>query len=365
MARDHYIPASVLGRFSADLGGRARERTLVVGRDGKVFEAKARDIGLVNRLYDVNSPRVTLPSGTEDPGSIDGMITGYEPDLPAALDLLDSGSPVPLRPWLRVLVPFVAAMFVRGRDFAVRFEGRPLVKASGVSGPDNTNTARLIELQHLLAPVTCARWVVLHQAGQESFIINDLGLMPTRDLGLRQDGFAIPIGRRSVLGIFPQRTRTVALYDDGWQSIIEHQYLDTPEVAVFNRALAECATEWIAGAERDVIQRSLEHLADEPPDSAVLLERWPFDHRTLVAHDRDWHRLVSATTGDPHPDELPDLQMFDPSCMADGWCPPVVVTLNMTEFPTGLRRVGNSIRLALKRPDNYEAFFVRRGRGES
>lgn len=351
----------MLGRFSTDLGGQARERSLVVGRKGKVFKAKAENIGLVNKLYDVRSTRVLLPPGTEDAGSVDGMITGYEPDLPAALDLLDGGSSVPLQPWLRVLVPFVAAMFVRGRDFAARFERRPSVKASRVSGPDNTNTARLLELQRLLAPVTCARWVVLHQAGQESFIINDLGLMPTRDLGLLQDGFAIPIGRRSVVGIFPQRTRMVALYDDGWQSIIEHRYLDTREVAVFNRAMAEGATEWIAGAERDVIQQNLKHLAGEPPELAVLMKRWPFDHRMLVAHDRDWHRLVSATVGEPRPGKLPDLQVFDPSCMADRWCPPVVVTLNMTEFPTGLRRVGNSIRLALNMPGDYEAFFIHGG----
>jgi len=108
MARDHYIPASVLGRFSAGLGSRVRERGLVVGRKGKVFEAKAEDIGLVNRLYDVSSARAVLPPGTEDPGSVDGMMTGYEPDLPAALDLLDGGSQVPLQPWLRILVPFAS-----------------------------------------------------------------------------------------------------------------------------------------------------------------------------------------------------------------------------------------------------------------
>jgi hypothetical protein len=67
----------------------------------------------------------------------------------------------------------------------------------------------LLKLQRFLAPVTCARWVVLHQGGQKGFIINDLGLMPTRDLAHRQDGFAIPIGRHSVVGIFPQPTRTV------------------------------------------------------------------------------------------------------------------------------------------------------------
>ena len=359
MARDHYVPASVLGRFSEESVSRARERRLVVGRRGKVFLAKAEDIGFTKGLYDVSSTGVWLPPGVEDPGSVDGMITGYEPELPAALDLLDDGARLQLRPWLRVLVPFVAAMFVRGRDFGGRFERRPVVKASGVSSRENTNGARLLEMQRLLALVVCARWVVLHQAGRESFTVNDLGLMPTRDLGLQQEGFAIPIGRGSVLGIFPQSTRTVAWYDAGWQSVIEHRFLDTTEVAGFNRSMAECATEWIAGAEREVIERGLQHLADEPLDPAMIMERWLFDHRTRVTHDRDWHRLVSATDGDPAPEELPDLQIFDPSCMAGGWCPPIVFTLNMTELPTGLRRVGRGIRLTLKTPDNYEDYFIR------
>jgi hypothetical protein len=212
MARDHYVPASVLGRFSAEPVSRVRDRRLVVGRSGKVFLAKPESIGFVNKLYDVSSTGLWLASGAEDPGSVDRMISGYESQLPDVLDLLDlldRTARVPLRAWLRVLVPFIAAMFVRGRDFGARFEGRPVVRAAGASGRDNTNRARLLELQRLLAPVTCARWVVLHQAGGAPFIVNDLGLMPTRDLGLQQDGFAIPIGARSVVGVFPQRARTV------------------------------------------------------------------------------------------------------------------------------------------------------------
>jgi hypothetical protein len=57
------------------------------------------------------------------------------------------------------------------------------------------------------------------------------------------------------VGIFPQVSRTVAWHDDGWQAKIEHLRLDTTEVAAFNRSMAQCGTEWIAGAERDVIEQ--------------------------------------------------------------------------------------------------------------
>ncbi len=338
--------------------GPLRKRRLFVGRPDKVHEVKAESVGYVNHLYDIGSSGLLRPRGVEDPGSVDGMINGYEPELPATLALLDDAAPIPLQPWLRVLVPFVASLFVRGREYGPRFEARPVVRASGVSSPDNTNRARWLEMQLLLAPVTAARWVVFHQSGRESFIVNDLGLMPTRDLGMGQDGFAIPIGHQSALGIFPQHRRTVARYDDGWLSSIEHRFLGTAEVADFNRAITRYATEWIAGAERAVLEREVPHLGADQVEPAVILERWPFDHRTRVAHDRDWHRLVSATTGDPSPDDLPVLQVFDPSCMAGKWCPPIAVRLNMAELPTGLRLVGRNIRLTLQAPADYEDYLI-------
>jgi hypothetical protein len=357
VARDHYVPALVLGRFSRDTVSRLRERRLFVCREGKVFQAKAGTIGLVNRLYDVTSTGLILPAGVMDPRSVDPIINGYEPELPAALNQLDDGAQIPLQPWLRVLVPFVATMFARGKDFGLRFEQIPRVKAVlPFTNPDNTNIARILEQARLLAPVICARWVVLHQAGRESFIINNFGLMPTLDHDSAQEGFAIPISRHSVLGIFPRPSRTVAWYDGGWQAIIEHRRLDAAEVAGFNHAMATCATEWIAGAERDVIIQNVKFLAVGPPDPAVIMYRRPFDSRTRVAHQFEWQRLVSATTGDPVPEELPDLQAFDPRCLDGGWSPPLMWMLNMKEFPTGLRRTGPGIQLTLRAPSNFEAF---------
>jgi len=89
------------------------------------------------------------------------------------------------------------------------------------------------------------------------------------------------------------------------------------------------------------------------------MQQWPFDHRTLVAHDLDWHHLVSATAVNPSPDDLPDLQALDASRLDAAWCPPLMFILNLARhFPTGLRRVGRRIDLALEKPDNYEDYFV-------
>ena len=68
---------------------------------------------------------------------------------------------------------------------------------------------------------------------------------------------------------------------------------------------------------------------------------------------------VSATAVNPSPDDLPDLQALDASRLDAAWCPPLMFILNLARhFPTGLRRVGRRIDLALEKPDNYEDYFV-------
>lgn len=201
---------------------------------------------------------------------------------------------------------------------------------------------------------------MLHQTGAEPFILNDLGLMPTCDLGVDEWGWVIPIGMRTVLGVFPRATRTVAQYRDGsWYSVIEHRYVDTREVRSFNDHMALSATEWIIGPDRELAERYLLRVCQGGHDAVPIMERWPFDHATLVAHDREWHRLISATADESAPDALGDLQNIDVAKLSRAWCPPVIMTLNMAELPTGLRRSGNSIRLTLEKPDNYNDYFLR------
>jgi hypothetical protein len=263
--------------------------------------------------------------------------------------------------WLRTLVPFVAAMFIRGDDFAARYEERGIVKAaSGLISPDSTNHARLIEFQRLLAPVMGARWAVLRHEGPEPFLLNDLGLMPTRDPVSNIDGFAIPISSCSVLGIFPLEKRTVAQYRNGnWVPVIEYDIFPADEIANFNKAIALAAQEWIAGSEHSVISRSVSYLHAPRQDTRLLMERWPFDHETLVAHDEEWHRLVSATIDNPPPADLPDLRHFSVAALIRGYCPAFINTLNMYRMPTGLTLSGNSIRLSLAPLENYGDYFIR------
>src|SRR5205807_1990573 len=120
--------------------------------------------------------------------------------------------------WAGVLVPFVAALMVRGRDFNERFEYR-LRAFAGIWQPDNTNHARLFELQRLLGPVLAARWIVMATTGGSALITNDVGFAFFRDPS-GEHGLAVPLGHRHVLGLIPVRGRAVVEAQNGvWRPL--------------------------------------------------------------------------------------------------------------------------------------------------
>jgi len=357
MARDHYIPAAFLGRFSTDRVTRPRDRTVYVCRKGRTVatSSRASNLGYVNNLYGSSS-------SSSSSLNVDHSVAGYERRLPAALDKLELTHHVNLDTWLRVLVPFVASMFVRGHDFSQRFEDRPVVRMAlenALVDDDNTNRARIMEMQRLLAPVMCARWVVMHYTGAGTFITNDLGLMGTRDVPRDANGWAIPIGLRAVLGIFPRKQSIVAYYQNGsWVPVIEHRNVVGQQFHGANRGMANFATQWIAGCEPSVVQGYSDQLQGGPQSPSLVMETWPFTHRVLVAHDLEWHRLVSATAGDVRPDMVTDLQSVNWSLLSRAYLPSPVLTINQTiEMPTGLSRRGGNIQLSLHELENYERYF--------
>ena len=352
------MPASVIGRFSPDNLASARQRRVYVLRKGhKVpFRTKAENTGYVNDLYRVSRLSLWGSTGT----SVDPLLHGYEPALPAALDLLEQAAPIDLVAWLRTLVPYVAGIFVRGHDFIPRFMDRSSVAAAGeFNTAENANSARFIEFERMLAPVCCARWVVLHKNSGESFILNDLGATGTFDNITGEHGWAIPIGKDSVLGIFPKKKRSLAHYEEGeWRAVIEHRPLNGSDAKAFNDSMAHLATSFVIGPDQAGLKRLVPIVGDHG-DASALMDSWPIGPKVRVAHAREWHRLVSATATNPPPDAVNDLQSVDPRALAMGWCPPVGVVLNMREFPTGLKRVSNVIRLSLEMPANYQDYFFR------
>jgi len=361
VAKDHYIPASVLGRFSADQGGSARERVVLALYKGRrePFPVRAKNIGYVNELYDVSA--VSLLHG-QVLTSVDPYLHGYETALPRALDLLENAALVDMNTWLRTLVPYVASLFVRGHDFIPRYMSRPVMMALGTENTaENANLARILELERLLAPVCRARWVVAHRKGGEPFVINDLGMAATEDRVSSAFGRVIPIGPDTVLGIFPRKAHAVSAYHMGkWWPVIEHRLMDGVAAAGnFNDATAGTATSYVIGSDKQVMER-LAPLVGQYANVGVIMDAfWRYPYQALKAHAWDWHRLVTATADNCAPEDLGDLQIIDNAKFGAGWSPPLGFPINMREFPTGLRLRGNVIYLTMESPSEYSKYLIR------
>jgi hypothetical protein len=127
MAGDHYLPAAFLARFSYEKSMPMRNRRVWVLRAGqtRAHPQRAEKVGFVNNLYYLRSP------GFSSPDIVDETWQGYEQRLGDALDiLLDRSVPsIDAETWLRVLVPFVAGLFVRGPEFKKQYESGEMMKS--------------------------------------------------------------------------------------------------------------------------------------------------------------------------------------------------------------------------------------------
>jgi hypothetical protein len=114
----HYLPASLLGRFSWQATKRARNRPLWVSslETPRPYVSSASKIAGEVGLYDVTDGSL----GADD--SVD-VAWGYERSLPQALDSLEAETrdPVDARRWRTAAVPFVAGLFARGPEFQQEF----------------------------------------------------------------------------------------------------------------------------------------------------------------------------------------------------------------------------------------------------
>src|SRR6266851_8236243 len=146
----------------------------------------------------------------------------YEGPLATAINHLISGV-VDAHTWLTVLVRFVAGLLVRGPDFNRRFLRRfsdsfraELAKLDPVFyGRDNTNFARILEHQRLLAPICGAAWTVLGTSGGVEQITNDLGFIGFEHVQTQYRGIAVPLDRHHILTLTPRLQAILAIAKAG------------------------------------------------------------------------------------------------------------------------------------------------------
>ena len=359
MAKDHYLPAGFIGRFSSDTTRAYRDRRLWMYnvKARKVLPTAASAIGYKKGLYNLH-----------DGSNVDKW--DYEGPLNRVLDDVASGKDVTLDDWVHIAVPFITGLFVRGKEFNERYENIPMMKElmkSGKLNPDNTNSSRIIRLQRQLAPVMGARWVVLHNSDPQTPIISsDLGLVLTRDASTGAVGWAIPLDSKTVLGIFPQKVRHIARHTGStWYTNIEHL---TPPVAMFkgiNEQIARASKEFIFGIDESGMEANRSHTGVEAEEKMSVIMEGPwaqmFSRKELVAHETEWQIVAGLANLNLSPTEVPkhkfSLEDLD---LQNKWSPPIVLfPANLTPFPSGLGVHSNDMVLALELLDDFDSHIIR------
>ncbi|WP_155854528.1 DUF4238 domain-containing protein [Arthrobacter sp. MA-N2] len=342
MSLHHYLPAVYMGGFSLSDDGSRRYRPLWCLRRGsqEPFPTTGDKLGSAKDLY-------TLKKNWQ-PQSLDRVWAYYEKTLPSAISqLVDTARPLEANTWLRTLVPFVASLFVRGPEFNERFGSRIPARLQRAGSEDSTNGARVIELQRLLAQVAAAHWgVVTSNDPQANFITNEIGLSVARVSGFESThGWLVPLDRRHVLTVTPRRSGQIMTHSGlGWKTIIGRRGAGQDEVKTINRNTAGMAREFVIAGEQQFL-KSLNGKWQRPPDRTWLDGGWGCTSEERIAHEFDWHRLVSVAARPYSPDA--DLQSIDKDIWAAEWCPPPFFPTNLPEFRSGLHLKERTISLDL------------------
>lgn len=353
MPLHHYLPATYLASFSNDtLTLPRRHRKISIGdkNDGRIFSTSVANVAAINNLY-------TLSATGNDPELIERIWAKCETDLDEAINLLITGE-ISAKSWIRVLVPFVACMLVRGPDFNKRFELR--IRALGVDpegqqmSRDNTNGARLLELQRLLGPITVSKWVVIRVRGQEPLITNDLGYAPFMNPNTGDTGIAIPLNLYHVLAVIPRNQGRIVLVKSGkWVPNIEYVDNLSDNHEELNKALSSIAQRYIFGPDDLTVGKWLQssEVSPFPPEPV----EFGFITDPLArAHEFTWHRLAATLERDPSDDDPWDFRL-DWARLAQGWVPAIYFPTNLIEFPPALYRHENFISAEFYNPDVYYA----------
>ena len=204
----------------------------------------------------------TLLDVDSDPGLVDQTWSRVESQLPKAVDELlasDLGY-LKARTWLETLVPFVTSLFVRGPEFNRRFESR-LEEMFGEShreiarNIDNTNIARLFELQRLYAVVIRAEWRVVHFPAEAPLVTTDVGYSLTRNSADDRIGYVVPLDLTTALSLIRGPDHPTLWWRNGaWiAGPITHLSMPASQAKTLNQTSARSGIDEIYGPTQDSV----------------------------------------------------------------------------------------------------------------
>lgn len=355
--KQHFLPACIIGRFSADENRLSRKRHVQVLRRGAShpYLAKASTLCEVNGLYDGDSFR----GGTIDQWD-------YEQNLTYLFNRMKLGGSPGLDYYVHDLIPYAAGLFMRGPDFQNRLKRR--LASSGIDmgliSEDNVNVDRLFELQRLLSILLAAEWSCLHTPYGMRFVLGDLGLCRTTIEG--ESAWVAPIDPELALMIRARKKGHIADYrsrDHLWIARVEHLQLHEEATERVNRnTMRQSQHLCIAEQPTDFI----DELTDRDQDDNVAAAETAFGITSsftvheMVEHEFEWYGLSRIAAEHMSPRKASRLTKNRPYCGSypKHWKPQMpMVAQNLTFFDSGVTIRKSKLFLDLSETDTFDSHF--------
>lgn len=301
--KDHTVPAFIIGSFSDSQEGSPRKRKVYyLRREGMTSPhyKRAETIGYVKGEYDSSFGR-----------AVDDLWDEYEGNLPELSEIFAQKKPLSINLWEKVLIPYVADLWVRSPGFRQNYENR-----LGASLPPSQkgeekfkqSTKDSVAMLRTKIRLKCRRVLSLYSidvlyTSKSSFILPDLGmayLRASEDMfrkdyvwesatewygeyyknGKRYEitpfSYLVPLSNKIAVKMTPRQIIPTAIYKDtpsGRQGYIPIRYIDCDScskgkggvsvIEEINKLLMGSALEWVVASNKDSLQKNQEVILED------------------------------------------------------------------------------------------------------
>ena len=295
--KDHTVPAFIIGSFSDSQEGPPRKRKVYyLRREGMTSPhyKRAETIGYVKGEYDSSFGR-----------AVDDLWDEYEGNLPELSEIFIQKKPLSINLWEKVLIPYVADLWVRSPGFRQNYENRLRALLSSSQEDEEKfkqSTKDAVAMRRTKIRLECRKVFFLYTS-ISNFILPDLGmayLRASEDM-FRKDytwenatdwygeyykngkrceinppSYLVPLSNNIAVKMTPRQIIPTAIYKDtpsGRQGYIPIRYIDCDScpkgkggvsvIEEINKLLMGSALEWVVASNEDSLQKNQEVILED------------------------------------------------------------------------------------------------------
>ncbi|MGW4490411.1 hypothetical protein [Streptomyces sp. NPDC004376] len=260
-AKQHYVPAALIGGFGRTADRERRRHAVVCWRRREwagTRETSAEAIGWRLGMYRLQNPADGL-----DPDVVDGVWDRVEHGIPEAMRRFEGGMNTATE--LEWLVLYASMAGVRHPNFEPEINRRLAERGEPSVYGDDVHRVRLEALENGLAPMHKWRWRILHSPPEAPrFTVNDRAwsYLPQLRPGAQ--------GRRALYLPLNSRVAAVAWLSQSTAGLLDHQTLRPNWVRWLNAVTWTTAPMFIVGHPDDAAVLSAERTTNEVVQAITL-----------------------------------------------------------------------------------------------